>query len=113
MTHQKLGAEVSKVDFSKSEAAARIINDWVSKKTDGSIDKIIDAGILSDSTLLTLVTAILFKGKWKEKFHDYGSEDFWSISGMKQEVKLAEFMMLQTENLFGYFKDRPVIVPLK
>ena len=85
--------------------AAEIINGWVSEKTDGSIDQIISPDILSDLTLLTLVTAILFKGKWKEKFHDSGSDIFWSISGMKEEVKMAEFMMLQTQNLFGYFKD--------
>ena len=85
--------------------AAGIINGWVSEKTDGSIDQIISPDILSDLTLLTLVTAILFKGKWKEKFHDSGSDIFWSISGMKEEVKMAEFMMLQTQTLFGYFKD--------
>ena len=85
--------------------AAGIINGWVSEKTDGSIDQIISPDILSESTLLTLVTAILFKGKWKEKFHDSGSQGFWSISGMKQEVKMADFMMLQTKNLFGHYND--------
>ena len=86
LTKEKLSAEVTKVDFSESVNAAGIINDWVSEKTDGSIDQIITPDILSDSTLLTLVTAILFKGKWKEKFHDSGSQGFRSISGMKQEV---------------------------
>ena len=105
LTKEKLSAEVSKVDFSKSVNAAKIINDWVSEKTDGSIDEIISPDILSDSTLVTLVTAILFKGKWEKKFHDYGSDIFWSISDMNQEEKMAEFMMLQTKNLFGYFKD--------
>ena len=105
LTKEKLNAEVSKIDFAKSVNAAGIINGWVSEKTDGSIDEIITPDILSDLTLLTLVTAILFKGKWKEKFHDSGSDIFWSISGMKEEVKMAEFMMLQTQTLFGYFKD--------
>ena len=105
LTKEKLSAEVSKVDFSKSVNAAGIINGWVSEKTEGSIEKIISPDILSDSTFLTLVTAILFKGKWKEKFRDYGSQGFWSISGMKQEVKMAKFMIRRGKYLFGYFKD--------
>ena len=105
LTKEKLNAEVSKVDFSKSVNAAGIINDWVSKKTDGLIDQIITPDILSDSTLLTLVTAILFKGKWEEKFENSGSQGFWSISGMKQEVKMAKFMRLHRKNLFGHYKD--------
>ena len=48
LTKEKLSAEVSKVDFSKSVNAAKIINDWVREKTDGLIDKIISPDILSD-----------------------------------------------------------------
>jgi len=40
-TNEKLGAEVSKVDFTNSVTVAGIINGWVSEKTDGLINEII------------------------------------------------------------------------
>ena len=69
LTNEKLGAEVSKIDFSYSVTAARIINDWVSENTDGLINEIISPDKINpDLTLMTMVTVLLFKGKWKEKF---------------------------------------------
>ena len=94
LTKEKLSAEVSKVDYSNSVAAAGIINDWVSEKTDGLIDTLISPDMISDLTLLTLVTAILFKGKWEEKFETAGEHDFRSTSGKTEEVKKAKFMNL-------------------
>jgi len=104
-TNEKLGAEVSKVDYSNSVAAAGIINDWVSEKTDGLIDTLISPDMISDLTLLTLVTAILFKGKWEEKFETAGEHDFRSTSGKTEEVKKAKFMKLKKKNLFGHYED--------
>jgi len=104
-TNEKLGAEVSKVDYSNSVAAAGIINDWVSEKTDGLIDTLISPDMISDLTLLTLVTAILFKGKWEEKFETAGEHDFRSTSGKKEEVKKAKFMKLKKKKLFGHYED--------
>jgi len=104
-TNEKLGAEVSKVDYSNSAAAAGIINDWVSEKTDGLIDTLISPDMISDLTLLTLVTAILFKGKWEEKFETAGEHDFRATSGKTEEVKKAKFMKLKKKNLFGHYED--------
>ena len=104
-TNEKLGAEVSKVDYSNSVAAAGIINDWVSEKTDGLIDTLISPDMISDLTLLTLVTAILFKGKWEEKFETAGEHDFRTTSGKTEDVKKAKFMKLKKKNLFGHYED--------
>jgi serpin B len=100
-TNEKLGAKVSKVDYSKSAAAAALINDWVSSATDGLIDTLITPDMLSDLTLLTLVTAILFKGKWEEKFETDEDRDFTVTSGAKK----AKFMKLKKKNLFGHYED--------
>ena len=96
---------MSKVDYSNSAAAAGIINDWVSEKTDGLIDTLISPDMISDLTLLTLVTAILFKGKWEEKFETAGEHDFRATSGKTEEVKKAKFMKLKKKNLFGHYED--------
>ena len=114
MTNEKLGAEVSKIDFTNSVAAAGIINDWVSKKTDGVINEIISPDMISEFSLMTLVTAILFKGKWVGKFQHAGKGVFWSLFGKTEEVEVqANFMRLDSsklenfmvETLLGYYKD--------
>ena len=114
MTNEKFGAEVSKIDFTNSEAAAGIINNWVSKKTDGLINGIISPDMISEFSRMTLVTAILFKGKWVEKFRQAGKGVFWSLSGKTEEVEVhPNFMRLDSsklenfmvETLFGYYKD--------
>jgi serpin B len=105
-TNEKLGAEVSKVDYSNAVAAAGLINDWVSSKTDGLIDTLISPDMVSSMTLLTLVTAILFKGKWEEKFEADGERDFKTGSTSGADViKKAKFMKLKKKNLFGHFED--------
>ena len=88
LINEKLDAEVEKVDYSYSVIAAGIINGWVSEKTDGSVNSVISPEIISEETLMTLVTAILFKGKWKEKFHPAGKRVFRSISGKTNEVEV-------------------------
>ena len=107
LTNQKLGAEVSTVDFSNSVSAAKIINDWVSEKTDGLINEIISPDMIdADLTFMTLVTAILFKGKWKEKFEKSWKRVFRALSGKTEEFEVhADFMELRKGDLFGYYKD--------
>ena len=106
LTNQKLGAEVSTVDFSNSVSAAEIVNDWVNEKTDGLINKIISPKMITESTLMTLVTAILFKGKWKENFEKSWKRVFRALSGKTEEFEVrADFMELRKGDLFGYYKD--------
>ena len=120
MTNQKLGAEVSKVDFTNSISAAGIINGWVSEKTDGLIKEIISPEMISESMLMTLVTAILFKGKWIKKFVDSGEGIFYKKSLDNESLDKesfeeamrshyffvrTNFMQLSERNLFGYYKD--------
>ena len=122
MTNQKLGAEVSKVDFTNSISAAGIINNWVSEKTDGLVNEIISPDMIdADLTFMTLVTAILFKGKWIKKFVDSGEGIFYkkSLDNESMDKESFEeairsdyffvrtnFMKLRERNLFGYYKDR-------
>ena len=104
LTNEKLDAQVEKVDYSNSVTAAGIINGWVSEKTDGLIDSVISPEMISEETLMTLVTAILFKGKWKEKFHPAGKRVFRSISGKTNEVEVRGRSNLWIRNVFEGIK---------
>src|SRR5882724_9843900 len=64
-TRQWFDADVTGLDFSAG-SAAKTINDWVSTKTNGRIDKIVDA--IPSSRVMYLVNAVYFKGSWTEEF---------------------------------------------
>jgi serpin B len=59
--------KVANVDFSASEEAARVINEWVAKNTHGKISDLLTAGNVRNA-LLILVNAIYFKGTWTTPF---------------------------------------------
>lgn len=58
-------AQVTALDFA-SPAAPATINDWVTRQTQGVIDKIVDQ--IPDGMRLYLINAIYFKGDWTEQF---------------------------------------------
>ena len=61
---------ISPVDFKgNAEDAARLINDWVSRQTNGRITEIVSASSLDELTRLILVNAIYFKGEWERPFN--------------------------------------------
>ena len=66
-TNEKLGAEVSKVDYSNSAAAAGIINDWVSEKTNGLINEIIRPDMINGIDLYGTCNRNIIQGKMERK----------------------------------------------
>ena len=61
-------AVVEKLDFcGKPEEAITTINAWVNENTKGMIERI-STGPLSDGTLLVLINAVYFEGKWETPF---------------------------------------------
>ena len=93
-------------NFKYSKGVAEIINKWAKAKTDGLIGTLINPDMVSNrDSELTLVTAISFKGKWKEKFDPSGEQDFEVISSETTIVKKTEFMELKRKNLFGHYQD--------
>ncbi|MCI0414126.1 serpin family protein, partial [bacterium] len=58
-------AEVSELDFNDPKSLLTI-NSWVKNKTRGKIEKIIDQ--ISADSVLYLINAIYFKGKWTIEF---------------------------------------------
>ena len=63
---QHFGAEIATLDFS-DPGAPTMINSWVSKNTEGKIDKIVDE--IKPENVLFLINAIYFKGQWKFEFN--------------------------------------------
>lgn len=80
-------AEVAELNFSDPSAAG-IINGWVSKNTEGKIERIIDQ--IEPSSVLFLVNAIYFKGKWAAEFEKDSTTEqpFTLTTGSRKQVQM-------------------------
>jgi serpin B len=93
-------AELTSLNFA-DPAAAETINLWVSKNTEGKIEKIIDQ--ISGDKVLYLINAIYFKGQWQVEFKKEKTQpDVFKLSGGEQK-KLP--MMSQSGN-YLYYKGK-------
>ncbi|MBA7713960.1 hypothetical protein ES703_122971 [subsurface metagenome] len=94
------GAGLRVLDFIGATEESRVtINDWVSDQTEGRIEDLIPAGLISPLTRLVLTNAIYFNAAWEYPFEEDMTEDgiFHLLDGGEVTVP----MMRQTES-FGY-----------
>uniref|UniRef100_A0A4W2BPC6 Serpin domain-containing protein n=1 Tax=Bos indicus x Bos taurus TaxID=30522 RepID=A0A4W2BPC6_BOBOX len=93
-------SEVLSINFKDSEAAVKLINEYVKNKTHGKIEKLLnDLDVLTN---LILLNYIFFKAQWKTPFnpnHTYESE--FHVS--KNERVKVPMMTLRLET--PYFRD--------
>ena len=91
-------AEVAGLDFSDPSAAGTM-NQWVSDRTNGRIEEIIEPPIDSQ-TMLFLINAIYFKGPWKYEFDPEKTQDapFHIAEGESQSMPMMD---LTAEFAFG------------
>jgi len=77
------------------------INEWIEDNTNGLIKDMIDK--LEDNTVMLIINAIYFKGKWKLQFDekDTDQELFYKPGGTSVEVP----MMKQTDDFKAYDGD--------
>ncbi len=68
INHEYFDAEVAGLDFSDQEGSKKIINDWVSDKTNDKIPGIVDR--INPSDVMFLINAIYFKGDWTTRFDE-------------------------------------------
>ncbi|XP_010621049.1 serpin B9 [Fukomys damarensis] len=62
-------AEVDQLPFAKApEKSRKLINSWVSKKTEDKIQELLAEDSIGRGTRLVLVNAVYFKGRWDKKF---------------------------------------------
>ena len=85
------------------------INDWVNEKTDGMIPSVVDD--LSEETVMALINATCFHGKWVDPFEDYAIEkdkDFTREDGNVDKVDMmhsGENRFFENDYLTGTFKE--------
>ncbi len=87
------------------------INNWVSKKTDNMIDKIIDT--INKEAIMYLINAVCFKADWENEYTENNvfDSEFTLENGKKKPVKMMyskESVYLEDQNVKGmmkYYKD--------
>ena len=99
-TKEHYAAEISSLNFS-DPTAAQTINSWVSKNTEGKIEKIIAQTNPDD--ILFLINAIYFKGQWQSEFKkkDTKPDMFTPVGGEQKRVS-----MMSRSGSFLYYKGR-------
>jgi serine protease inhibitor len=97
---QYYGAEVTALDFG-DPGAASTINSWVSDKTKGKIDKIIDK--IDAQAILFLINAIYFKGSWTVEFDKAKTREdqFTTLAG-----KPKRHPMMHQSGKYRYFEGQ-------
>jgi serine protease inhibitor len=83
-------ATVESLDFDNPQTVDKI-NGWVTEKTHGKIDSILQ-GPINPATELFLANAIYFKGKWEEPFDKKATRNrtFHLRGGSQKEVPMME-----------------------
>jgi serine protease inhibitor len=94
---KNFGAEIANLDFS-DPAATDTINSWVTKNTEGKIQKIIER--IKPEEVLFLINAIYFKGQWQFEFKKQNTKPdaFRVAAGGEKRIE----MMSQSGNFFYY-----------
>lgn len=92
-------AEVTALNFDDPGAAATI-NGWVSNKTKGKIDKIVDR--IDNNSILFLINAIYFKGTWTKEFDKAKTKEdnFTLASGSRKRVP-----MMSQSGSYRYYEN--------
>ncbi|MGH7600600.1 MAG: serpin family protein [bacterium] len=86
-TQDFYAAEISDLDFTLPGAPATI-NKWVSQKTNGKIDEIVET--IPNDAILYLINAIYFKGTWMQQFDKSKTKEgrFTLLNGAKKRHPL-------------------------
>ncbi|XP_051871722.1 leukocyte elastase inhibitor-like [Pristis pectinata] len=98
-------AELAAVSFLKhSEAVRNEINTYVENKTEGKIKDLLPEDAITPLTVLVLVNAIYFKGKWNSKFNE--KDTYVTKFKMNKNESKTVHMMSQEENFnFSYIAE--------
>lgn len=92
-------AELEKVDFGDSAAAAKLINGWVESKTNERIKNLVSNSSLNSDTQIVLINALYFKGSWKNQFNPKSTVEHPFYINNETSVKIP---MMYQEEKFKY-----------
>ncbi|MDZ7363921.1 MAG: serpin family protein [candidate division KSB1 bacterium] len=92
-------AKITNLDFATPGAAATM-NEWVNQQTNGKINKIVDT--IPGETILYLINAIYFKGRWSTQFDKAKTKDgqFTLLNGAKKKHP-----MMSQSGRFPYYEN--------
>ncbi|XP_028677160.1 alpha-1-antitrypsin homolog [Erpetoichthys calabaricus] len=91
------------IDFSETEKAKNVINDYISQKTHGNIENLVNK--LDPSSLMILVNYIYFKGKWEKPFNpklthkESFNVDNNTVIQVKMMTRNGKYDVYEDENL--------------
>ena len=90
LSSKHYGAGTVEVDFGKSEAARKTINEWVEERTKDRIKELIGPDVIDGLTRMVLTNAIYFKSNWLYQFDKKNTKDaaFTRDDGTKADVPL-------------------------
>ncbi|HOK66657.1 MAG TPA: serpin family protein [Anaerohalosphaeraceae bacterium] len=107
-------ANLERVDFAANPSgAARVINQWVEKRTRERIKNLIPEGTLDTLTRLVVTNAVYFKGKWVLPFDPQVTRpDWFTVStytireeGPQVETRRVQVPMMTRKDDFGYAEN--------
>ena len=92
-------SEAKPLNFSQSDAVD-IINNWISEKTHGKIENMLD--YIDPDAIMFLINAIYFKGTWTYQFDEEltATKNFYSTSQNPQECQ-----MMKISGNWLYYQD--------
>lgn len=101
---RSFGAQAENIDFSDGENAAALMNGWIENKTDRMIKDLVDPENLDASTVLVMLNAVFFKGKWLKTFKPEDTK-LGNFYLMNDTVKFVEMMHIYNADSFKYFES--------
>jgi len=97
-------AESESFDINDSTAPDRI-NEWIENKTNGLITEMIDK--LEDNTVMLLINAIYFKGKWKSQFDESKTVQ---MPFYKSAINQIDVPMMKQETEFSVYEGNGFVL---
>ncbi len=109
--------DTAELDFETDVAGARqLINHWVTERTLGRIESMVDPGILSPKTRAVVGNALHFRGRWEQPFFKSKTGHFYLVDGNRISVPmmvgvLSELSCVELNELWAVeipYARRPV-----
>lgn len=92
-------ADILPLDFSQGDVSRKVINDWVSQRTNEKIKDLIGSGVLTPDVFMVLVNAIYFKGNWASQFDEKKTRKDRFHINLSEEVEVD---MMYQKKKFSY-----------
>ncbi|XP_054906508.1 serine protease inhibitor A3M-like [Poeciliopsis prolifica] len=100
---QSFSAEGFSVDFTKTTESADAINQYVSNKTNGKINKLVES--LDPDTVMYLLSFIYYKGKWETPFDPQDTrQDVFRV----EENTEVQVQMMEMEEDVNTYHDQAI-----